>query len=303
MKHQNWRVSTNVHQNHGPGPEQWVLLNKWFDQYLKGVDQQIPITPPSTFQVNGQQATFTVTPADPPRLVDTEIYYSYDPNSRTRFWNRAEATRSGPTWSVDLTVHQDLPLYVFALCRYRLPQAVPLEHGEASTFTLNSQEHMLVPEKVELAALATLPKTRTVFEDFQNGIQDWSTRDQRTIRTYKFQSPDLDRSNGKKLSLTIDPQGKRLSVRLSVGSGFLRREDNLGNFWWVKSVQGQGPQEILIGREDFKSDSGKTLEWSKIATLEITLVDQATQAKLDLTSPEGHAVLQLIKLVDGDESG
>jgi predicted esterase len=305
LKHRDWRVSTNIHQNHGPGPEQWVLLNQWFNQYLKGTDQDIPVTPPSTFDVVSGKATFSVTPTDQDRLVNTEIYFSYDPNSRTRFWNRADAKRSGakrsaPRWSVQLPVYDDLPLYVFAMCRYRMPQSVPLERGETSTFVLNSDEQSIVPESVNLQATAMIPKSRTVFEDFRNGIQDWSTRDRRSIKTYKFQSPgpDLDRSNGKKLSLTIDPQGKRLSLRLSVGSSFLSRNDNLGNFSFTKRVQGQGAQEVVVSREDFKSADSKTLEWSKIATFEITIVDEETKDKLDLTSKAGHEVLQLIKLVD-----
>lgn len=298
LKHPNWRVSTNIHQNHGPGPEQWVLLNQWFNQYLKGIVQDIPVTPPSTFNVDAGKATFSVTPTDQDRLVNTEIYFSYDPNARTRFWNRVDAKRSGNSWSVDLPVHDDLPLYVFALCRYKLNQKAQLERGVTSTFALNSVEQSIVPESVNLNSLASIPKTRTVFEDFRNGIQDWSTRDQRSIKTYKFQSPDLDRSNSRKLSLTIDPQGKRLSLRLSVGSGFLSRKDNLGNFSYVKRVEGQGTQEIVISRDDFKSADSKTLEWSKIATFEITIVDEGTKAKLDLTSKAGHAVLQLIKMVD-----
>ena len=298
LTHRNWRVSTNMHQNHGPGPEQWVLLNHWFNQYLKGINQNIPVMPPSTLIVNAGLATFTVTPADHDRLVNTEIYYSYDPNARTRFWNKADAKRSGQSRSVDLPVHADLPLYVFALCRYRLPQTVQLERGETATFTLNSVEQTLVPETVNLESLAMIPKTRTVFEDFSDGIQDWSTRDQRTIKTYKFQSPDLDRSNAKKLSLTIDPNGKRLSLRLSVGSRFLSRKDNLGNFSYAKSIRGQGPREVVIGRDDFKSADGKTLQWSKIATFEVTIVDEETRGKLDLTSKEGFAVLQSIRLVD-----
>lgn len=298
LKHWEWRVSTNIHQNHGPGPEQWVLLNHWLDQYLKGTERNIPVTPPSTLTMNAGMATFTVTPADQDRLADTEIYFSYDPNSRTRFWNKADAERSGHSWSVDLPVHAELPLYVFALCRYRLQHTTQLEHGATTTFALNSIEQAVVPESVNLEVMLKLPKTRKVFEDFGNGIQDWSTRDQRSIKTYKFQSPDLDRSSNKMLSLTIDPQGKLLSLRLTAGSRFLSTENNLGDFSCVKSIRGQGPQEVVIAREDFKSADGKTLEWSKIATFEVTMVNEESKEKLDLTSKEGHEVLQLIRLVD-----
>lgn len=163
---------------------------------------------------------------------------------------------------------------------------------------LNSQQHSHVPDSVRLETLSSLPKTRAVFEDFSNGNQDWSTRDQRTIKTYKFQSPDLDRANDKKLSLIIDPQGRQLALRVNASSKFLSRPDNLGDFTIVRRIDDQEAQELIISREEFRGDDGKTLEWSKIATFEITIIDESTNAKLDLTSPEGHAILKLIRLVD-----
>ncbi len=298
LKHIDWRVSTNIHQNHGPGPEQWVLLNHWFNQYLKGVEQNIPITPPSTLKVNAGKATFTVTPADPDRLIATEVYYSYDPNSRTRFWNKAKTQQAGGTWSVALTVHDDLPLYVFALCRYRMDVNQQLERGETSTFVLNSLEHSIVPESVELKSLAKLVETNAVFEDFRDGIADWSSRDQRSIKTYKFQNPELDRSNTKKLSLTINPQGRRLTLRLNASCKFLNRKDNLGDFSLVKRIDGDKPQEVIIDRSEFESKDGKTLEWSKIATFTVAIVDLTTRQTVNLTTKEGQAILQRIRMVD-----
>ena len=298
LKHREWRVTSNIHQNHGPGPEQWAVLNLWFNQYLKGHAQDIPVTPPSTLNVSGKTARFTVTPADQDRLAGTEIFYSYDPNSRTRFWNRAKASRSGRTWSAQLALHDELPIYVFAICRYALAEAMPLERGETSTFTLNSVEQMIVPKTVDLKALEKLKKTREVFEDFKNGMQDWSSRDGRTIRTYKFQSPDLDRANEKQLALTIDSQGRRLSLRLNADGQFLSRENNLGKFSFVKRVEGDGARVIRINRNEFKSPEGKVLEWAKIATFDVTLVDDATKAKLSLASDEGREVLQRIQLLD-----
>jgi dienelactone hydrolase len=298
LKHRDWRVTTNIHHNHGPGPEQWAVLNLWFNQYLKGQGQDIPVTPPSTLHVSGKIARFMVTPADQDRLVGTEIYFSHDPNSRTRFWNRAAPTPSDKSWRVDLTVHDDLPLYVFAICRYRLAQEMTLDHGETATFALNSLEQMIVPQTVNLKALTKLKKPGTVFEDFKNGIQDWSSRDGRAIRTYKFQNPELDRSNDQQLALTIDPKGKKLFLRLTTSSTFLSRENNIGNFSLTKPIEGDGARKILIDRTDFKGDQGKTLEWSKIATFDVTLVDQDTKAKLELGTPAGHRVLQRIELID-----
>ncbi len=87
-------------------------------------------------------------------------------------------------------------------------------------------------------------------------------------------------------------------MRLGVKSRFLSRPDNLGDFSFEKNLHGDGPQGLLVSREDFKSTENKTLEWSKIATFEVTMIDLENKQKLDLTSQEGPAILQSIKLVD-----
>ena len=302
LKHPNWRVTTNIHQNHGPGPEQWATLNLWFDQYLKGIDQKIPATPASNLTLNTssfiRSATFTVTPSDQDRLVNTEIYYSYDPNSRTRFWIRANEKSAKGIWSTQVPLHTDLPIYFFAICRYQLDKTQVLERGETNTFVLNSEEQSFIPESINLSSLVSLADPELVFEDFSSGIQDWSTRDQRSIKTYKFQNPELDRADHKKLSLTIDPQGRRLALRVNASSKFLSRENNLGDFSHARQIQGEGVQEVLINLNDFKGPENKSLQWSKIATMEIILIDLKTNDKIDLTSSKGHAILQAIRLVD-----
>jgi hypothetical protein len=173
-----------------------------------------------------------------------------------------------------------------------------LQRGETSTFVLNSLEHSFMPESVDLKSLAKLVKPNSVFEDFRHGIQDWSSRDQRSIKTYKFQNPELDRSNTKKLSLKINPQGKRLTLRLNASSKFLDRKDNLGDFSFTKNIQGDKPQEVVIDRSEFKSKDGNTLDWSKTATFTITIVDATTRQTVNLTTKEGQAILQRITMVD-----
>ncbi|MGB2500265.1 MAG: alpha/beta hydrolase family protein [Mariniblastus sp.] len=302
LKHKNWRVTTNVHYNHGPGPEQWVMLNLWFKQYLKGIDQKIPATPASTLTLNTssfiRSATFTVTPSDQERLVNTEIYYSYDPNSRTRFWIRANEKSAKGIWSAQAPLHTDLPIYFFAICRYQLDKPQILERGETNTFVLNSEERSFLPESINLGSLKNIADPGLVFEDFSKGSQDWSSRDQRSIKTYKFQNPKIDRSHNKKLSLQIDPKGRQLALRLNVSSQFLSRENNLGSFSYTTRIAGDQPRELVISAGEFKSADNKKLEWSKIATFEVILIDDASRAKIDLTSPEGHAILKQIRLID-----
>ncbi|MDA7902535.1 dienelactone hydrolase family protein [Mariniblastus sp.] len=302
LQHQDWRVTTNIHQNHGPGPEQWATLNLWFEQYLKGIDQRIPATPSSTLKLNTssfiRSATFTVTPNDQDRLINTEIYYSYDPNSRTRFWIRANEKSAKGIWSTQVPLHADLPVYFFAICRYQLDKTQALERGETNTFVLNSEEQSFIPDSINLNSLESIADPNLIFEDFSKGSQDWSSRDQRSIKTYKFQNPKIDRSDNKKLSLQIDPKGRQLALRLNVSSQFLSRENNLGSFSYTTRIAGDQPRELVISAGEFKSADNKKLEWSKIATFEVILIDDASRAKIDLTSPEGHAILKQIRLID-----
>jgi len=308
LKHNAWRVSTNIHENHNPGPEQWALLIKWFNLHLKDLREEIPVTPPSTFKVTGRTATFTVTPEDRyQRLLDTEIYYSYDPNARTRFWNRADAVPSGDTWSLDLAIHKNLPLYVYASCRYSIAKEMETLKGTTSTMVVNSLEQSSVPEHVDLTDLANLKKNHAVIDDFNNGFQDWTVREGgRLIKTYKFQSPEIDCSNDRKLLLRIDPGGRKLSLRLSASSRFLSSELNQGNFFYSRSIEGNGPQNVVIDRNDFKAGGsgkeGQVLEWSRITLFDLSILDLETKQKIDLTSKEGLGMLKLISLVDAQTS-
>jgi len=305
LKHKAWRVTTNIHENHGPGKEQWVLLDKWFTLHLKRIDQKIPVTPPSTLVVQGQRATFTVTPADRHnRLLDTEIYYSYDPNACTRFWNRAEARKgsAGGNWTVELEVYKDLPLYVFALCRYKLDRETDTMYGKTSTLTVNSLLQSVVPERVDLKALAALKNTQSVIDDFKNGLQDWASRGGRTIRTYKFRSPRIDLNDNKKLCIAIDPKGRTLSLRLNVESRFLGAGKDLGTFSYAAKVSGTGIKTVIVGRQDFRGDpkKNKKLSWNRITRFGITIVDLKTRSPIDLTAKEERETLKLIEMRHDD---
>ena len=298
LPHQNWRITTNLHQNHGPGPEQWVFLNLWFSQYLKGITQPIPKTPISQLEIESDTATMTVMPEDQDRLLDTELYYSHDPNSRTRFWIKAEAKQIGNAWSAQLPKPEGLPLYTFALCRYRLPKPQTLERGSTDTVVVNSREHVWMPEELDLTRLKTLARPDRVFEDFKNGFQDWSSRDQRTITTYKFQNPKLDRANTKRLAITLDPQDKRLVLRLKTSSKFLDRRSNQGDFSCQKVFSTGGPQTWIIDRQDFVGPEGVTIEWDKVATFTLSLVDPEARQTLPLMTEQGQSYLKKIEMIN-----
>ncbi|MGB1937810.1 MAG: alpha/beta hydrolase family protein [Akkermansiaceae bacterium] len=297
LPHDNWRVTGNMHANHGPGPEQWIMLNQWFKQYLAGEEQHIPLTPPSSFNIEGSTAHFTVTPAQQERLKEVEIYYSYHPNPITRFWKKASADKDGNTWKAEIPVHAQLPLFTFALCRYQLPAEQTLERGSTSTFSLNSREHMHIPADIDLAAFEQLPKSGLI-DDFSGGMQNWSSRNQRSFTTYKFQDPELDTSGESKLAITLNlTEGREILLGLGIDSKFNGHGKDLGNFHYGTKISGNGSKTILLEAKDFKSKENKALEWSKISTFNITLTDAGTKQPINLASPEGRAILKLIELV------
>ena len=298
LPHKNWRVTGNRHANHGPGPEQWILLNHWFKQYLAGENQNIPVTPPSTFKIENNTAHFSVTPAAPEHLAEAEIYYSYDPNCITRFWKRATTTKDGNTWKAELKVHPKLPLYTFALCRYKLTKPETLERGHTTgTYSLNSDLQTHIPQNIDLLAYAQLPKSGLV-DDFSNGTQNWSSRDQTSLKTYKFQDPELDTSPDRKLALTFYlTKDQPLLLGLGAESKFLGAGRDLGNFNHGRRITGDGSTTIVLTPTDFKNKDDKTLEWSKISTFSITLTDQKTKQRIKLPHPEAPPVLQRIELV------
>ena len=297
LPHDDWRVSSNVHYNHGPGPEEWAVLNLWFKKYLGDEKVVIPKTPPSSFSIEKGMATFSVSPKVIDHLAGVQIYYSYDPNSRTRFWHLAKAKKANHTWTTDIPVYPQLPLYVFGHCRYKLDQEMTLQVGSSKTFSINSKEAIHEPKNIDLKELSKLAKNGLI-EDFSNGTADWASRNGDSITTYKLQNPMIDRSNDKVLAFTIDPQGRDHTLRLRLGSSFLSRENNIGTFTYHTKVTGKGPQQVLINRKDFKREKDKELEWAKIATFNVTLVDLQKKATVRLTDPASRGILKKIELIN-----
>ena len=108
----------------------------------------------------------------------------------------------------------------------------------------------------------------------------------------------IDRSNDKVLAFTIDPQGRDHTLRLRLGSSFLSRENNIGTFTYHTKVTGKGPQQILVNRKDFKGEKDKELEWAKVSTFNVTLVDHTQRKAIRLTDPKTHSILKRIELIE-----
>ncbi|MEC8659326.1 MAG: hypothetical protein VXY33_09015, partial [Verrucomicrobiota bacterium] len=190
--------------------------------------------------------------------------------------------------------------YVFASFRYGLSKPIELERGSASFFSINSDEKWIIPKKGNLQNLEKISKEEQVFEDFKNGIKDWSSRDNFSIKTYKFQSPLAKYSEDKNLCLLIDPKGQKVSVTIRLESKFLSRENNIGDFSYTQKIEGESHKEIIISKEAFKSSSDQKIEWSKIATMEISMMNTENKQRINLTSSGEDGYLKSIKLKASD---
>ncbi|MHC4094796.1 MAG: hypothetical protein ACYSWZ_04415 [Planctomycetota bacterium] len=93
-----------------------------------------------------------------------------------------------------------------------------------------------------------------------------------------------------------DPRGRKLSLRLRADSRFLSEGLNLGSFSLSRSIERKGPRDVMIDRHDFKSKDDKELEWSRITRFYLSIVDEASKARIDLTSKEGRGMLKSITL-------
>ena len=295
LHHKNWRVSTNIHANHSPGPEQWVMLNKWFDLYLKNKKSYIPKTPTSSLIIKDNKATFIVSP-ETIDLIETEVYYSYDPNARSRFWHRAATTKIYNTWQTEIKIYKKAPLYVHAICRYKMPNKITLERGETSTFALNSDEQIYMPKDFDISALKSIQNTR-VIEDFKNGLQDWHSRRKGEYRTYKFRNPHLSIKKDDKLKILLNPSNTEMLLTLKVESKFLKHGENLGNFTLIKTIPRE-TKEIVIKKKDFISDQNKELEWDKVAVFSFMLQDPKSKSPIVPISEKKRTIFKSIILID-----
>lgn len=305
LPHDNWRVSQKMHYSHSLGPEQWILLNRWFDLHLKGKPDHLPKTANAKLTINSAEgrALFTVKPDRNERLLSLDVYYSHDPNPRSRFWKHANAERMGDTWTAELPVRDNLPLFAFANCAYPLDKPTDSFGGPASTFTLTSREAVHLPLKIRPELLRGNARHNPVFEDFEkNGFRDWGFGPQGGISTCKFQDPETETPvPGSGLRATINAPRGRLSYRFRVTKNkyLTGVRDKQDTFFVTQNIAAPGSGEFILRASDFKNRNGNVmLDWTNISTFVIDVYDGAAKASLDFTAEENRRVVSKLEWVD-----
>jgi len=290
LPHKDWRVSLKMHFSHNLGAEQWIMINQWFDKYLKGEPINIPKTAESSLalKTETQTAVFTVKPDQPGQLKALDIYYSYDPNPQSRFWKLATSVQhEGDTWSANLPLHAGLPLFVFADCTYPLGTERESFDGKTSTYTITSREQVHLPTDWKLENLRALATSDEFLPSFERG---WGDSPTGGVITYKFRDPEM-RLPGKDraLRLTLNGVTDSYGVRFRITKNHYLTNVKAPQQDYVANVLIKpGDTKVVVGLADFLDSKKQTMpDWSNISTLRLDVIQNGKSIPL-----KGNPMLQ-----------
>lgn len=293
LPHDNWRVSQKMHFNHNLGAQQWIMMNLWFDKYLKGEPVNIPQTAESELLIKKQEnaAVFTVKPDQAGKLKALDLYFSHDPNPQSRFWKQVTTVeRQGDAWIAKLELRPHLPLYVFANCTYPLDHERESFGGATSTFTLTSNEHTHFPAEWKLDTLADHARDETVFSTFQG---DWGVSPGGGLVSYKFRDPDMKTpANDKALRLRLNGINERIGVRSRVTKNkYVTGVKAPVEDYSANVLTKPGDTEVVVGIADFKNSEKQAMtDWTNIATVSLDLIQHGKPLPL-----QGSPILQSLE--------
>lgn len=301
LPHDDWRVSQTMHLSHNQGPETWIVMNQWFDRYLKGESIEIPKTATTSLTVapNGTAATFEVTPDRANELLGLDIYYSHDPNPKSRFWIHAESMEDNGAWKATLPVREELPLFVFANCTYPLGESREAFEGVTDHFTITSTQEVLLPETIKAERLFEEAEPQAVFSDIgKDGFRDWGLGSRPGATTYKFRDSRTETpSPSTQLRVLVNIPREKLSLRFRISKNhyITGSSDPRATYSCAREMTKTGPQEVLLKVSDFV-DGEKTAmsDWKNISTFTVEIYDG--EAKQNLRFKEEANAKMLSKM-------
>jgi hypothetical protein len=259
------------HFNHRFNPEQQVARVLWLDQHLKG-GMKLPATPVSQLELT-DVPIFRVTPAKGLPVKRVEIFYSVDPDPRSRFWRDAGAKQNGKSWSAPLPV-MDLkrPLFAFANVYYQLPKPAALPRNQkVQEVCISSLLHEAKPQMLEAAGVKTSGHPELVIDDFKRGFHDWfiingNNRSLWQHWTRKVTDPKWRGPEGARLALTL--QSKKPNVL-----GFVLKENVWRNYRGKQReyvaevrIKGGAVETVILELKNFKSvsDGAPPKSWKNL---------------------------------------
>jgi len=269
------------HFNHRFNKEQQVARILWLDQHLKG-GLKLPAAPVSELELKSVPI-LRVVPAKGLPVKRVDIYYSVDPDARSRFWRGAQAKQNDNTWSAKLPL-MDLnqPLFAFANVYYQLPKPAALPRNATSDeVCISSLFHEAKPATLKAAGVNAAGGPERVINDFKRGFHDWYTingnhRPLWQHWTRKVTDPKWRGPKGAKLALTIQSdQPNVLGIVLHENTWRHYRGKKRTYVAEVKLKGGKG-ETVTLDLGDFKNVTDDVLlkSWDELD--ELGLVAKAT---------------------------
>ena len=269
------------HFNHRFNPAEQVARILWLDQHLKG-GVKLPDTPQSEFGL-GKTAVLYVDPAKGLPVKRVQIYYSVDPDPRSRFWRSAGALNLGGHWQAELELETlARPLFAFANVYYALPKPVALpHHGEVAEVCISSQLHVLKSKALKATRVRPMGGPEFVIDDFQNGFRDWYTlngnhRPLWQHWTRKVTDPKWRGPQGAKLALTIQSEQPNVLGVVLHENTWRQYRGKKRTYVAEMKLKGGKPETVSLALTDFKNvtDGEPLKNWEQLD--ELGLVAKAT---------------------------
>jgi hypothetical protein len=262
------------HFNHRFYPEQQVSRILWLDQHLKG-RVRLPATPVSELKLK-PIPMLRVTPSKGLPVNRVDIYYSVDPDSRSRFWRDAEALQDGRSWIAPLRV-MDLkrPLFAFANIYYQLPKPAALPRNkQVGEVCISSLLHEAKPEALESAGVKTSGRTERVIDDFKRGFHDWYTingnhRPLWQHWTRKVTDPIWRGPKGAKLALTIQSEQPNVLGIVLLENTWRNYRGKKRTYVAEAKLKGGQTETVALDLSDFKNvtDGVPLKNWEELDQL------------------------------------
>ena len=269
------------HFNHRFNPAQQVARILWLDQHLKG-GMKLPVTPKSEFGL-GKTAVLYVTPSRELPVKRVEIYYSVDPDPRSRFWRSAGTLNLGGHWQAGLDL-EDLnrPVFAFANVIYELPKPVTLPHrGDVKEVCVSSLFHELKTEELKKTRVQRSGGPELVIDNFQNGFRDWYTingnhRPLWQHWTRKVTDPKWRGPKGAKLALTIQSEQPNVLGLVLHENTWRHYRGKKHTYVAEVKLKGGLAETVTVDLSDFKNvtDGEPLKSWAELD--ELGLVAKAT---------------------------
>ena len=277
------RYSWATHFNHRLTPEVAVAMPLWFDWILKD-GPPLPETPATTLALDTADGVpqFVVRPAGNWPVARCEIFYSVDPDPRSRFWRSADVTRKGDTFTASLPLGSTRrPLFAFANVFHTIPEPVSMSRlpgfrDSVREVCISSELRSATPEQLAGAGVREQPVGGRLLDDFRHGWRDWySLNPSNPVHwqrwTRKVTDPAWRGPDGSRLAVTLSlPQTNRITVVL-IENEWRQERGPRRTFTCTREVQGQSqPQTLLFELTDFSPtdpSAGPLESWSELDQL------------------------------------